>query len=177
MPRALILALALLPLLGYGQQIYKSTDANGNVVYSDQPPADGAEVQRIEVPQTNTTPAPAVIHRLPTEPATTEQQAVNYTISIISPTDETTIAMGPGNFSVSASVSPALAGDHSLQLKLDGANRGEPQKQANWQLTNVFRGAHDLSVALVNSAGEELGNSDPVRIYVLRPSIHNRNRN
>ena len=32
-------------------QVYKSIDANGNVVYSDTPPAAGGE--EIEVPQTN----------------------------------------------------------------------------------------------------------------------------
>ena len=84
--------------------------------------------------------------------------------------------MGPGNFSVSASISPALQQGAQLQLMMDGAPQGEPQAQAGWDLTNVFRGAHDLTVNVIDAQGKTLATSEPVRVYVLRPSVNNKNR-
>jgi hypothetical protein len=55
---------------------------------------------------------------------------------------------------------------------MDGTPWGEPQQATTWNLTNVFRGAHDITVAVVDEEGQQLANSEPVRVYVLRPSIN-----
>ena len=174
MNRLLILALLLLPVTS-GAQIYKTTDEQGNVSYSDAPPA-GASSEQVELPPVNTTPPPPDLPKPPPKPAPEEAAVTDYKITITSPTNETTIPMGPGNFSVTASVSPALAPGRLLQLNLDGSPRGEPQPGSTWALTNVFRGAHDLTVAVVDSEGEQLASSEPVRVYVLRPSVNFKNR-
>jgi hypothetical protein len=80
--------------------------------------------------------------------------------------------MGPGNFSVSASVRPSLVDGTLLQLYMDGTPWGDAQRETTWSLTNVFRGAHDITVAVVDEDGEQLTTSAPVRVYVLRPSIN-----
>jgi hypothetical protein len=84
--------------------------------------------------------------------------------------------MGPGNFSVSATVQPGLGSGSLLQLYVDGSASGNPQSSNTWELTNVFRGAHDLSVAVVDNKGDQLAVSEPVRVYVLRPSVNFKNR-
>lgn len=168
--------LVLLPQL-VTAQIFRSVDEHGNVTFSDTPPNSGPSEQ-IEVRQTNRTPAPAVIENL--EPAADtapeEAAAVAYSVAITSPENDTTIAMGPGNFSVSAAVEPALGQGGLLQLFIDGAPSGEPQAGGTWALTNVFRGAHDLTVAVVDSEGVRLAESAAVRVYVLRPSVNSPNR-
>jgi hypothetical protein len=78
--------------------------------------------------------------------------------------------MGPGNFSVSVSVRPALKKYEGLQLFLNGVPWGTPQRDTMWDLINVFRGQQDLTVAVVNNAGETLAMSAPVRVFVHRPS-------
>lgn len=175
MNRLLILALLLLPVAG-GAQIYKTTDDQGNVSYSDTPPA-GAPSERVDLPPVNTAPPPPDLPQPPPEPAPEEPAVPDYDLTITSPANETTIPMGPGNFSVSASVRPALAQDRLLQLYVDGKPWGDPQPGNNWALANVFRGAHDLTVAVVDSEGEQLASSEPVRVYVLRPSVNFKNRN
>jgi hypothetical protein len=178
----LFLLCLLLPLAGNAQQIYKSTDADGNVVFSDTPPNGDAEVETVELKRLNTAPAPVP---LPTarnqqnNDGADEDEAEadsGYRVTISSPTDETTIAMGPGNFEVKASVDPTPGRGHHLQLRMDGEVQGEPQDASQWRLTNVFRGAHDLRVEVVDSEGTLLAHSEPVRVYVLRPSINFRNR-
>ena len=176
MRNLLLCLLVLLPQAGTAQ-IFKSVDENGNVTFSDTPPNSGSSEQ-IEVRQTNRPPAPAVIQPLEpvAETAPDAAAAVSYSVAITSPANETTIAMGPGNFSVSAAVEPALGEGGLLQLFVDGAPSGEPQAGGSWALTNVFRGAHDLSVAVVDSKGARLAESAAVRVYVLRPSVNSPNR-
>lgn len=155
-------------------QIYKTTDEHGNVVFSDQPPKDGAPSEEIDVSPTNTAPAAAVSAPAPKpDKAPEEPEASKPVVTITSPDNETTIPMGGGNFSVSASVSPSLDENQSLLLRIDGEPWGEPQASGGWQLTNVFRGAHDLTVDLLDSEGKTIVSSPGVRVYVLRPSVLN----
>lgn len=174
MLRITLLILLLTPLAGFGQSIYRTVDEDGNVIFTDAPPADAGEREQITLPPTNTAPPPPA--RPQVEAPATEEGPVTYTVAITSPANETTIAMGPGNFSVSASVKPGLKKGHTLQLMMDGAPRGEPQAGTSWDLTNVFRGAHDLTVSLSDKEGKALATSEAVRVYVLRPSINNPNR-
>jgi len=178
MAKLLLLALLLAPLATMAQ-IYRTTDEQGNVVFTDTPPPEGAAREEVELQQMNTTPPPEPRPDLaPSEKAQEEDTGkVKYGIAITVPANETTIPMGPGNFSVSAVVRPSLGADHRLQLYMDGAPWGEPQSAPAWALTNVFRGAHDVTIAVMDSEGDHLVVSEPVRVYVLRPSVNFRNRN
>lgn len=171
MTRILCIALLILPAL-VSAQIYKTTDKHGNVVYTDQPSKTGTAHETIELKETNTAPPPPEVVR-PAPVADNESEETNYTVEITSPAHEVTIPNGPGNFPLVASLEPALAEGESLQLYLDGVARGEPQRALVWQLTNVFRGAHDLTVSVVNADNSPIATSTPVRVYVFRPSINN----
>jgi Domain of unknown function (DUF4124) len=164
------LALALVASQGWAQ-IYKSTDADGNVVFSDTP-ADSSSEQ-VQLHQTNTTPPPPTVQ--PDKPPSTEQPVtVEATVpqaTITTPANETTIPMGGGNFSVSAQVEPGLGQNQFLRLLLDGEAQGEAGTSGTWNLSNVFRGAHDLVVEVVDANGSTLSSSAPVRVYVMRPSV------
>lgn len=177
MSRLLLLALLVFPLASLAQAVYRTTDAQGNVVFTDRPPANATPEDRIEIRPTNTVrpvevPAPPAPAEAPAEEAT----VVSYSVAIASPANETSFPMGPGNFSVSANVNPALRAGDTLQLFLDGTPRGEPQAGANWDLTNVFRGRHDLTVGVIGASGETLAVSDPVTVFVHRPSTNFQNR-
>jgi len=173
MAKLLLLALLLTPLATMAQ-IYRTTDEQGNVVFTDTPPPEGAGREEVEIQQINTTPPPEPRPDLaPSEKEPEEDSGkVEYGVAITAPANETTIPMGPGNFSVSAVVRPSLGVNHRLQLLMDGAPWGEPQTAASWDLTNVFRGAHDVTIAVMDSEGDHLMVSEPVRVYVLRPSIN-----
>ena len=171
--RILLLAvLLLLPQFG-AAQIYKSTDEHGNISFSDTPSQSGPS-ETVELQQTNSTPAPQAAQPQADSPASApaETPEVSYSAAVASPENETTIPMGPGNIAVSATVEPALEDGALLQLYVDGSPSGNLQSSSNWQLTNVFRGAHDLSVAVIDTKGNQLTESDSVRVYVLRPSVN-----
>ena len=100
-----------------------------------------------------------------------EEPVPAQVVKITSPANEETIPMGGGNFSVVARVEPPLEKGQSLQLSLDGAPTGKLQQSGFWDLTNIDRGAHDLTAAVVDSDGQVIAGSDPVRVYVMRPGL------
>ena len=156
-------------------QVYKHVDEEGNVTFTDQPPPNATPVE-IQAPNTVAAPARNAYPEVP-KPATPSVAGDSYKVSIASPANETIIPRGPGNFTVSASVFPSLGGDHNLQLLMDGEPREAAQKGSSWALTNVFRGERRLEVAVVDSKGKELAKSEPIVVFVFRPSSNNNNNN
>jgi hypothetical protein len=158
-------------------QIYKTTDENGNVVFTDTPPADSSVAEQVHIRELNTAPPPAQQTSPTPAPETSAQQAPEFSVAITEPANESTIPNGPGNFSVRGSLKPALKRGQLLQLYLSGEPWSDPQRSPAWELVNVFRGAHDLTIGVLDSDGKSLAISEPVRVYVHRPSINFRNRN
>ncbi|CAA0099670.1 Uncharacterised protein [Halioglobus japonicus] len=175
--RLLLLAVLMTSFHSTADSIYRTTDAEGNVVFTDAPNASSQPSEPIEIQRTNTVEPPQITP-LPDSTASSNKQEAPapYNVVITTPEDETSFPMGPGNFSVSARVTPALKKYAGLQLFVDGVAWGDPQRDNMWDLINVFRGQHDLTVSVVNNAGETLAESEPVRVYVHRPSTNFKNR-
>jgi len=178
MTRYLALALLLIAPFLAADSIYRTTDKEGNVVFTDAPPADSSTAEPVGLPRTNTSQPPPDVPALDQDEdsAGAGAEETTYSVTITSPANETSYPMGPGNFTVTVRVQPPLRKYESLQLFVDGEPRGDPQASMIWDLTNVFRGAHDLTVGVVNRDGETLATSPPVRVYVHRPSINFPNR-
>ncbi|QIB65805.1 DUF4124 domain-containing protein [Kineobactrum salinum] len=173
----LLLLLLCWPLLTQAQ-IYKSTDAEGNVVFTDKPPDGSTKNEQVELKPLNTTPAPdpSVQPRRAPESGS-DKPASAPQLAITSPQNETVIPIGAaGNFSVQASTSPPLAEGEMLELLLDGSAVVPPQNSSSWELSNILRGGHDLTVRRLDSNGEPVATSEPVRVYVMRP-FNTQNRN
>ena len=153
---------------GFAQTVYKVTDKDGNVTFTDTPPSDKeAVVEAQTVHSLNTsaavTPAPK------SEPDAVATEPISYETLIMSPAEAATIPMGPGNFSVDAMVRPALSQGERVVLTLDGEPVGTPQRMPTWQLTNVYRGEHRLQVVRVNAEGARVNASSERTVYVMRP--------
>jgi hypothetical protein len=177
MSRLLLLALLLASFTSNADSIYRTTDAEGNVVFTDAPNASARPAEPVPIQRTNTVRPPQQIEPLPDQAAPSEEpEVVPRTVTITSPANETSFPMGPGNFSVSVRVEPPLKKYEGLQLFMDGEPRGSAQRDTMWDLTNVFRGRHDITVGLVDNSGEVLAMSDPVRVFVHRPSVNFKNR-
>ncbi len=164
----LLLLLALTVSSVASAQVYRTTDEQGNVIFTDTPPPGGAE--EVKLNRTNTTPATELAEPPePTEEEPAEEEDIEYTIRISAPADGSTIPMGTGSFTVIAATSPSLEEGESLQLIMNGTNEGEPQTQNSWALVNVRRGEHSIVVARYNADGEVLATSQPSTVLVLRP--------
>ena len=154
---------------GFAQTVYKVTDKDGNVTFTDTPPSDQeavVEAQTVHSPNSSAAVTPAPIDE---SGDATVTEPISYETLIVSPAEAATIPMGPGNFSVDAIVRPALSQGERVILTLDGEPVGTPQRMTTWQLTNVYRGEHRLQVVRVNAEGARVNASSERTVYVMRP--------
>ncbi|WP_439106296.1 hypothetical protein [Congregibacter sp.] len=171
---AMTLTLVAPASYGWGQ-VYKVIDSENGVVFTDTPPTMGNStdktVEKVELNEINTA-APVESRQPASSTARSESEPeVETAVTIVSPANESTIAMGPGNFTVSASASPALGRGEGLVLLIDGVEQGQAQSSGSWFVEGALRGPHDLMVRRTTSQGKIVATSESVRIYVLRPGI------
>lgn len=181
MYRLMLIVTLLIPMLSLAEgAIYRTTDENGNMVFTDAPPAGSKQSEVVTIQPINTTPAPEIRELTPAEheaAAGNKTAALGSIVTITKPRNNETIPSGPGNFSTAVKVKPQLDKTQSLQLFLDGVPWGEPQRASTWSLSNIFRGEHELTVGIVDPAGTTVSLSEPVTVYVQRPTINNANPN
>ena len=153
------------------QPVYKVTDANGDVTFTDTPPLSIGGTSEEHAVHAPNTAKPTETTRAPATPFEVEER-IRYNTRTVTPADNATIPMGPGNFAMLAALNPHLAPSETLQLLLDGDPVGAPQRIANWQLTNVYRGEHQLQVVRLDASGAQLDASPASTVYVLRPIVN-----
>ena len=164
--------IALLPF-SLNAAMYKWVDENGEIVYSDEPPHEGAE--EIKPPKLTTTPA--VKYKPSPKPEPEKKEAFSYTaLSVTSPTKAEHIRDNAGNIAVSIAINPALntAEGHYLSLQVNGRTVMPRFTSTSTTINNADRGANAISVAVHDKTGKILKSSDGVTVYVHRHSkLHN----
>lgn len=179
---ATVLIACALPWVAVAAEIYKSVDADGNVVYSDRAGADGMiESERIELPPANRMTSPprsaaATGNPLFLDDTQTPEQTPSYRVSIRTPEPDETIRSNPGTVPVRFSVEPDLTGNHRVEVLLDGAPRPESVQGNSVELREVDRGSHDLKLRIVDADGRLLTETTAVRFHLLRASVNSRPR-
>jgi hypothetical protein len=148
--------------------VYKSTDENGNVVYTDQPPPDGAE--EVYVPPPTTYKPPATHTAQPTPSPRPKPKAFQgyESVAITSPENETTIRDG-GNLTLVVSTVPALQSGHKIRILMDSKQQAE-EAGYTFHFDNLERGSHTFQAFVIDAKGRAIGLSDPITVYVHRPS-------
>lgn len=162
------LALSLLSASLTQAEIYKTVDEHGNVTYSDK--ADGSQ-SAVELKPANS--VPALVTPAPRTDANQEAEGpIKYKkLKIVSPADDSAIEHGPGDFTVTSSIKPALVKGHKMQLFIDGQPHGSPSERTSWALKNVYRGTHTLRVKVFNAEGKVVKKSKTSSVHVFRPSV------
>ena len=149
------------------QPMFRVTDADDDVTFTDMPPVSGAstiEGQSVHAPNSA---KPSQTRREPVE----VEEPTRQDTRIVARANNPTIPMEAGNLVVQAAWTPRLASGETLQLLLDGEPVGAPQRIANWQLTNVYRGEHRLQVVRLDESGRQLDTSAASTVYVMRPTV------
>ena len=168
----LILTLLLLSIAaGATAAVYKWKKPDGSIIYSDQPPAEGAtptelpQVQEIKI----ATPPPS--SEEPEEKAAPREQTVSYTkLEITEPENDSNIRDNAGNVSVNLEVEPRLLEGDIASITLDGKEIGQG-RGTSIALSNVDRGTHTLQATVKNAQGAVLITSRPVIFHLQRTSI------
>lgn len=128
------------------ETVYKKTNPDGSVTFTDQQSTDSKEVE-IRKP---TSFAPPRLPRLDL-PTKKLKPNYNYVVVINSPSHDTSIINKP-DVVVSVSVSPDI-GEYGHQLRYQLAGESIVSKNTSETFPNVPRGTHNLSVSVVDAGG------------------------
>jgi len=158
--------------------VYKWTDSNGVVHYSDQP---GPGAERI-ITQTGADAPRAKGPAVPADTAASKRDrrgpgpdqpksALDYTaFSIETPMPDQNFM--ETDVPVRLRLEPALRGGQVLALYMDGKLvPDQPRNAVDFALTDVARGAHTLVATVMDTDSGESKSTPAVTFYVQRPSL------
>ncbi|MFO1468907.1 MAG: DUF4124 domain-containing protein [Steroidobacteraceae bacterium] len=158
--------------------IYKWTDSNGVIHYSDQP-TPGAEriiTQSGPAPSKSSTSSGSQFSRSaaprrPSGKTEPNDTAVDYTeFEIDAPQQDQTFHEPSVN--VRLRLEPALKPGHLVSLYLNGKLvENQPPKSTQFALTDLPRGAYTLIASVMDASSGESKSTTPVTFYVQQPSL------
>ena len=145
-PSLLLLLLGIFITTSASAEVYKHTNPDGSVTFSDVPAK--IDAKPIELPPSSSyTPPP---RPEPTASPKSTKTVEDYeSVSITSPANDSAVRDNAGNLTIKFNVKPALKPGHSYVLLMDGKNVGEGQT-GNIQLKNIDRGSHTFITQVVD---------------------------
>ena len=147
-------------------EVYKHTNPDGSVTFSDVPTKKDAKP--IKLPPTSTySPPPPSRTESSTRPKPAETVVSYESVSITSPSNDMAVRNNAGNLTIKFSVNPSLQSGHSYVLLMDGKNVGEGVA-GSVQLTNLDRGSHTFTVQVVDANKEMIIQSSAVVVHLQR---------
>ena len=152
-------------------EIYKSTNDSGGAVFSD---IKTNRSNPISLPPTNThTPVPTKnLFEDNTTVSELPQTVVYDTLTIQSPSQDQVFRNNADQVGVIVAVTPALQGNHQIQILLNGSVTAEPQSGNQFSLSELPRGAHSISAQVINpSDGSILISSPAIQFHIKNHSI------
>lgn len=184
-----LLALSSLSFELQAAQIYRHVDANGNVVFNDQP-SGGSKVKLAPlsvVPSTDTLPARSSSSRSRSVPSASSESSsrspsvsnvdVNFRgytrFAIQSPQNEATLQTGQaGNLAVRLAIEPTLRAQDKVRVTVDGAPSQSAMNSTVFMVPSLERGKHVIQAELLDSSGRVRQTTEPRVIYVHRASVN-----
>ena len=159
----LFISLIIVPL-AYAETVYKTVDAEGNIVFSDVP-SEGAEEIKIKKAQAINPPKARSFKLSPAEDIS--KKFIYTKLAIASPENDSTIHGGEGNVNISVILEPKLQEGDVIVLSMDGKEMLSG-KAPQFLLENIDRGTHSISVVVKNEGDKVLKRSAEVIFHVRR---------
>jgi hypothetical protein len=182
--RFILLVALCLPLTLAYAKVYRWVDADGNVVYGDNPPkaskaktvdlpsltiADGFVPQAPQEPPTST-PAAMPPQADPNAGMQQQEEAPAYSeFKVSSPGNGETLQTNGGLLPVTISLTPGLKSGDGITVYLDSKQVAHDTGLA-FQIPEVVAGEHSLFAVLTDSAGNIIQNTETVRFTLLQRS-------
>lgn len=170
---ALLFALALFATGTAYAQAYKWIDKDGTVHYSDRPEpgAERVDLSQSRAPRPDRARTQTVVKPDAARSAAAEQnKPFRYeSLSVASPASEETLWNIEGELNVTLALTPALQPGHQVRVYFDGNPR--PVAGTSFQLTEVYRGEHNLQAEILDASGTLMIRSVPSRFYVQQNTV------
>jgi uncharacterized protein DUF4124 len=172
--RILLLVLSItLSTIVVAETVYKTRDAEGNIIFSDVP-SEGAETIEIEEAQTISIPEPKRIGDRPTTKLVPEETDYSQ-LKIITPENDATIRSNEGIVNINVEITPELDEEHVLVFLLDDEEVSSG-KSLQYSSTNLDRGTHSITVEVKNEKDKVLKRSDKQVFHLHKQSKLFKNR-
>jgi hypothetical protein len=163
----------LVPFAAQALVVYKWTDAQGVVHFSDQPVPGAEKVTTSSGPDhagilgQNAATGPASTAAKPK----TEKTLSSAKIAIVSPSPEQTFT-GEQSVPVSLSLDTELKPSWSIVWTLNGAQvQGQSPSAQQFTLSDLARGVYTIEATVTDASTGETKSADAVTFNVLRPSL------
>jgi len=152
-------------------EIYKTINADGEVIYTDKPSPQG---KKVKLPGLSTyAPPPEVtaksIPRVRRSPPAGSD--IYDEFSIQEPRNRTIIRNNLGIVDVTVALKPALKDKHRIQYILDKELYGPAIAKTTIRISNLPRGRHTLSARLVDRKNNVLISTSAIVFNVRRQSV------
>jgi len=158
--------LAVLAFMASAQQVYKVTQDDGTVVYTDKP-AQQSEALELRANTGNTSDALATPS--PQKKQGKKAPSTDYQLAIVYPEPEATIRDNNGVVTIRSSLSPQNASGR-FELWFDGKVTAV-NTTGTFALTGVNRGAHNYQVRLIDNTGKTLASTPSQTLYLHQASV------
>lgn len=149
MPKLILTLICILVSVSItAETVYKKTNPDGSVEFTDTPSTESEEV-KIRKPTTySPTSLPAL--NLPTKKLS---PSFNYSLTINQPANDETI-VNQADVQVSISVQPALLSGQGHQIRYSLAGESIVSRNSSETFKNVSRGTHNLTVSVIDANAE-----------------------
>ena len=157
-----LLFCAFISISVIAETVYKKTNPDGSVVFTDQISTDSEEI-KVRKPTSFSPP------RLPRLDLPTKKlkPVFNYELAISKPANDSTI-VNSTDVVVSVSVQPALKSAYGHKLRYQLGAQSVTSQKASMTFKNVDRGSHSISVSVVDSNGEVVSPAASVQFHMKR---------
>lgn len=153
--------------------VYKWTDENGVIHYSDQPHENSQKVE-VEAPQTYSAPrASNRVGSSANRQTSSSGGPVYQRCAVAQPANDETF-MNANSVSVSITVDPTVRAGDQVFVLMDGQKiTGLPTTGTQFTISPVDRGTHTLQAIVQDPNGRTLCASGSVTFHVHQPSVLN----
>ena len=168
-----LLTTAASPLMA---QVYKVVDEDGNVTFTDKPPADGskpidlAPISIIEAPTYEKAPVAAEEDEAEKGMSLGYMRRVYRDFAITSPAQEESVWKPDGPIAVTWGARTDLQPGMKVTLYLDG-KRHTTTAQPMVSLSGLDRGEHTLKAELRDSRNRVVTTSETITFFVRQPNV------
>ncbi|MBV1931997.1 MAG: DUF4124 domain-containing protein [Porticoccaceae bacterium] len=147
--------------------VFKTVDEQGNVTFTDNPPADG-DSREIKIRPINTQASTAPTGKIAEKKPEEEGKEVPYSASFITqPLNQSTVPPGQTEVVVQISLKPPLQTGHVVKLFHNGQAR-PPATSTRFTLTDLIRGEHKVRAQIFGVNGNRKAETQTITFYVKR---------
>jgi len=176
----IVFTLSMLSATPLWAQVYKVVDKDGNVTYTDQPPADGSgpvelkPISVVEAPKYETAPKKDDNAEGEDKEMSLSYLRKNYKdFAIVSPQQEESVWRPDGPIPVAWNTKYALQDGMEVTIYLDG-KRHSTTTQPMVPMANLDRGEHVITADLRDARNRVVAQAAPVTFFVRQPGLYNR---